>query len=488
MDRRTSPTQSAAPRDFSTQSRSGSQPCPGAETAKGPVVSLGESFATTFWHFWPEFNRWLDDVPDTRFMPLVIYDKRFLIWWGISLYLFQLGSRRQLDFDLDARGTQVLNNLNRLAQTQQETRPVHDTLDHFLEHTGAAPFAELRTRMLRRLIRMRSLDAGRLQGRFVVALDATGHLAFRRPHCPCCLVYRHTTHTVYLHQVLEAKLLGPAGLTLSMASEFIENSDSNAALSGEDRKQDCELKALSRLLPQLRQEFPQLRLCLSGDSLYACARTLQLAKNHHCNYVLTFKPGHMPAVWKDFQALLKLCPENELTCSTPEDAHQVYRWVHGLSYRDDQGRTWCFNAIECKETVNGQTTTFAWITDLNVDARKVKEIAEKGGRHRWHIENQGFNRQKNSGLNLEHVFSTDPERLKAFYYLLQIAHIILQTFEVGSLLRNMAAEFGRTPTQLFGSLKNIARRLLEAFRYFALSDEVFDRSRAGSIQVRFDTS
>ncbi len=32
-----------------------------------------------------------------------------------------------------------------------------------------------------------------------------------------------------------------------MASEFIENSDSNAALSGESRKQDCELKALEPL-------------------------------------------------------------------------------------------------------------------------------------------------------------------------------------------------------------------------------------------------
>jgi hypothetical protein len=443
---------------------------------------------TTFRHFWPEFNQWLDGVPDTRFLPLVVYDKRFLIWWGISLYLFQLGSRRQLDFDLDARGTQVLNNLNRLAHTEQETRPVHDTLDHFLGHTGAAPYAELRTRMLRRLIRMKSLDAARLQGRFVVALDATGHLAFRRPHCPHCLVYRHATHTTYLHQVLEAKLLGPAGMTLSMASEFIENSDSNSALSGESRKQDCELKALSRLLPQLRGDFPQLRLCLSGDSLYACGRMLQLAKDHHCSYVFTFKPGHMPAVWKDFEALLKLCPENTLVHSTPEGTHQVYRWVHMLSYRDDQGRTWHFNAVECKETVDGETTTFAWITDLRVDARTVREIATKGGRHRWHIENQGFNRQKNSGLNLEHAFSTDPERLKAYYYLLQIAHIILQILEVGSLLRDVAAEYARTPIQLFGSLKNLARRLLEAFRYMSLSDEAFDRLHAGSIQIRFDTS
>ena len=350
--------------------------------------------------------------------------------------MFQLGSRRQLDFDLDARGTQVLRNLNRLAQTQQETRPVHDTLDHFLGHTGAAPYAGLRTLMLRRLIRMKALDAARLQGRFVVVLDATGHLAFRQRHCPHCLVYRHATHTVYLHQVLEAKLLGPAGLTLSMASEFIENSDSNAALSGEAHKQDCELKALSRLLPQLRRDFPQLRLCLSGDSLYACGRTLQLAKDYHCNYVFTFKPGHMPAVWEDFQSLLKLCPENTLERSTPEGVDQVYRWVHGLSYRDDQGRTWRFNAIECKETVEGETTTFAWITDLEVDPHTVEDIATKGGRHRWHIENQGFNRQKNSGFNLEHVFSIDPENLKAYYYLLQIAHMIQQLVEAGSLLRN----------------------------------------------------
>jgi hypothetical protein len=50
---------------------------------------------------------------------------------GLALYLFQLGSRRQLDFDLEAAGTCVLANLNRLADTQHATRPVHDTLDYF---------------------------------------------------------------------------------------------------------------------------------------------------------------------------------------------------------------------------------------------------------------------------------------------------------------------------------------------------------------------
>ena len=257
MDRRTSPTQTPAPGDYSTRVWPWSAAIPGAETAKGPVVDLGEALPTTIRHFWPEFNRWLDKVPDTRFMPLVVYHKRFLIWWGISLYLFQLGSRRQLDFDLDARGTQVLHNLNRLARNRARDAAGARHPGSFPgTHRGSLRTPGLRTAMLRRLIRMKVLDAARLQGRFVVVLDATGHLAFRQPHCPHCLIYRHATHTVYLHQVLEAKLLGPAGLTLSMASEFIENSDSNAALSGEAHKQDCELKALSRLLPQTPSGFP----------------------------------------------------------------------------------------------------------------------------------------------------------------------------------------------------------------------------------------
>lgn len=410
------------------------------------------------------------------------------MWWGISLYLFQLGSRRQLDFDLDARGTHVLDNLNRLADTEQTTRPVHKTLHYFLGRCGANSIGWLRTRMLQRLIRMKALDAARLQGCFVVALDGTGHVSFRRPHCPYCLVSRHEHYTLYQHQVLEAKLLGPGDLTLSMASEFIENSDVNQALNGDNRKQDCELKAASRLLPNLRRDFPQLRICLAGDCLYACGRMLELAEQHKCDFVFTLKEGHMPAVWADFQQLLPLCPENRLERVTDDGRQQLYRWVHDLSYQDDQGRRWTFNALQCEETVADKTSRFAWMTRLKLNARTVEDVATKGGRNRWHAENQGFNRQKNGGFNLEHVFGKNPETLKAYYYLLQIAHMILQVLEAGSLLSCLAAEYQRTPWQLFGSLKNLARRLLECFRCFVLSDDAFDAEQAARLRIRLDSS
>jgi hypothetical protein len=77
------------------------------------------------------------------------------------------------------------------------------------------------------------------------------------------------------------------------------------------------------------------------------------------------------------------------------------------------------------------------------------------------------------------------EKLKAYYYLLQIAHLILQLLEKGSLLRKVA---GKSAVGLFGSLKNIARRLLEAFRYILFPENAFDSVAASAIQIRFNTS
>lgn len=438
-------------------------------------------------HFFPDLNRWLDELPDSRDPDSRIYETRFLGWWGLHLYLLQLGSRRQLDFDLDARGTQVLPNLNRLARTRHDTRPVHDTLDHFLEHVPADAFARLRTRMVRHLSRSKVLDATRLAGKPVVLIDGTGVLCFHRRHCPHCLVQRHAQTTLYLHNVLEAKLLGPGEVVVSVGSAFIENADAAAAhgQGPQQVKQDCELKAFDRLAAQLARDFPHTRFVVGGDSLFACGRVLHACQTNRWSYVLTFQEGHLPAVWADFQGLLQLGPENMLEQTLPDGTRQQYRWARALSYVDEQKRRWTFNGLQCVETSpTGQKTLFAWITDLPLTKTTVVEVAEKGGRARWKIENEGFNRQKNSGLNLCHVFSTDPEKWKAYYYLLQIACIILQLCERGSLLKQLAAAWGRTPLQLFGSLKNLARRLLEALRYLVLPEDSFDPQAARRLKIR----
>jgi hypothetical protein len=486
MDRRTPTPQTTPAGNPPIDSGACPQPCPRAATEEGPNVKLGAAFVQTVRHFFPRLNDWLQELPDSRVQDLCQYETRFLAWWGLLLFVLQLGSRRQLDFQLDACGTHVLDNVNRLADTQQPTRPTQGTLDHFIGHSTPQGFATLRDRLNRQLLRSKVFDPARLLGYRVVPLDATGLYTFRQRHCEHCLTSQHGEVTTYAHNVLEAKLLGPGDLVLSLASEFIDNKglDLRPNSSAQEVKQDCELKAFSRLAPALHAAFPQLRLCLTVDALYACGRFFAVCQQYGWAYVITFKPGNMKTAWNDFQGLLALVPEQRVERILPDGTRRVYRWVNNLSYRDDEGRLWTFDALDCQETaLDGTARTAAWLTCLPVNRNTVASIAQEGGRGRWKIENEGFNRQKNSDLNLHHLYSTDPEKLKAYYYLLQIACILLQLWEQGSLLRRLAAEFGSLPRRLWGSLKNVAARLLESLRGHAWAEACFDVAAAGRLRI-----
>jgi DNA-binding MarR family transcriptional regulator len=61
--------------------------------------------------------------------------------------------------------------------------------------------------------------------------------------------------------------------------------------------------------------------------------------------------------------------------------------------------------------------------------------------------------------------------------------------EKGSLLAQLARALGkRTAVELYGSLKNMAQRLLESLRYQHWPDEAFDPTAARAIQIRLDSS
>ena len=310
---------------------------------------MGVAVARTVRHFWPGFSAYLDALPDTRFQPFVTYKARFLIWWGLLLFLCKLGRIRSLDYELRDDGSAVLVNVNALAQTDQETLPVWKTLSHFLGHVGSKGLADFLTTLMRQLIRGKVLDPYRLLGTLVVAVDGTGHVSFRRRHCDHCLTQTHKDRTYYYHEVLEAKVVTHAGFALPMGTAFIDNqeADTDPSLGAERRKQDCELKAFRRLAEDLKAHYPQTRLCIAGDSLFACGEVIETCERNAWKYVLTFKPGRLPAVWEDFQQLLEASPESASRLELPDGTHLEFRWINGLSYTDSDHREHTFDAIQC---------------------------------------------------------------------------------------------------------------------------------------------
>lgn len=434
-------------------------------------MSLGKSLARTVAHFFPELPGWLKQVRDKRDPELTTYPGRFLIWMGLLCFVLKLGSRRRLRFELDS--PEALANLNRLARTGQETMAHSDTLNYFLKRVPTGDLPRLRRQMVQRLVRMKALDHGRLHGHFLVVLDGTGQLRFRQRHCEHCLEQKHGEHTLYFHNVLEAKLVTPEGLALSLDSEFIENTDPKASV------QDCELKAFHRLARRLKRNYPQLRLCLLLDGLYANGPVLGLCRANHWKYIITFKEGSLPALWREYQALLEECPQNRKKHRTDTGAEQTFRWVKDLEHVDDQKQTHPVNAFQCEERRQGQEPVFfAWLTNWTIDHQSVVALGNRGGRCRWKIENEGFNVQKNGGFNLEHAYSLNDCAMKNFYALLQIGHLILQLLERGRL-------FGQDARKLFGSLRDLARRLAESLRNALIPAEAVDPAQ--SIQIRLDT-
>lgn len=429
----------------------------------GPM-EVWPALLKTLRHFFPDFRSWLFSVVDPRDPRFIVYPIAYALAAGLMLFLTKLGSRRQMRFQF--RTSSFIRNLNTLCATSCETMLHPDTLAYLACRLPWDQLSELRLAMIQALIRKRCLEGGRLLGRwYLVAVDMTGQLTFSERHCGHCLTQKQGDKTLYYHPVLEAKLVTPDGFALSIATEFVENPTPDV------EKQECERTAFARLAERLKRDFPQLRICLLLDGLYACGPVFDLCRDNDWRYIITFKEGSAPAVFGDYESLKKAAGAAPHRHVQPA-VQQTYEWVHGVSFSGH-----AVNVLECVETrPRKQSTRFVWVTDLAVDEGNHVELANRGGRVRWKIENQGFNIQKNNGYALEHAYSENEQALKNFYLLLQIAHIIAQLLEKGMLAKKLPE---------IGALKNVARLLLEELRRVELDVDWLKRDLDQRIQIRF---
>ena len=418
-------------------------------------------------------------VTDPRDPQKIVYPLPSLAFAGVAMFLFQLKARRQIGLLLrngpSVRKFQVLFGVERF--------PHGDTLDGTFSHLEADQVQSVVTGMTETLIRKKVLYSYRLWGRyFIVAIDGTGTISYSHRHCPHCLTRTRNGKTLFYHPVLEAKLLTSNGFAFSLMSEFIENPEEKMT------KQDCELKAFYRLAERLKIRLPRLPILLSMDGLFAGGPTFALCQRYGWKFMIVLKDEDLPSVNGEFDALSSLQRENRLVWRTGKEGQvkQVFRWADDIAYVDSEKREHLVSAIECLETKpdnDGQkkTTKFKWVTNCHVSCKNVTTLANDGGRMRWKIENEGFNVQKTGGYELEHAYTNDPNSAKIFYFLLQIAHLLAQLLYKANLLK-------RDFPHGFGSAKNLAFRLLEAWRNVRITQADIIAALQKRFQIRFDSS
>lgn len=421
------------------------------------------------------------NVADQRDPKKITYPLSGLAFAGVMMFLCRLGARRQIGFLL--RNGPSAEKFHALFDTK--TFPHGDTLNDAFSMLDPDQGQDVVSSMTDILIRKKVLYAYRLLDTyFVVAIDGTGTLNFSERHCPYCLTRTHNGKTLYYHNVLEAKLVTPNGFAFSLMTEFIENPGENPS------KQDCELKAFYRLAERLKKRFPRLPIFLSMDGLFAGGPTFHLCQRYGWKFMIVLKDDHLPSVNEEFNVLSHLQKENRFSWSTGKNAEvrQEFRWADDISYVDSDSRQHSLSVIQCLETKpdekgKDKTTKFKWVTNHKVSTNNVAILANDGGRIRWKIENEGFNVQKNGGYGLEHAYSNNPTSAKIFYFLLQIAHMLAQLLDKDAFLKK-AFPAG------FGSAKNLAFRLLEAWRNTRLAEHAIKSMLKNRFQIRFyfDTS
>ena len=315
---------------------------------------------------------------------------------------------------------------------------------------------------------------------YLVAIDGTGVLSFSERHCPYCLTQKLKNRAIrYYHPVLEAKLITENGFAFSLMTEFIENRDPAAS------KQDCELKAFYRLAKRMKKQYPRLPMCLLMDGLYAGGPTFKICEKNRWKYMIVLADDDLKDLNQEYEALLKMAPDCGRQIELEDGVRQTFRWMNSIPYTDSCLYQHWVNVMDCIETGqnaqgDGKTSKNKWVTNFTLTSGNLPKLS-RAGRSCWKIENEGFNLQKNGGYRLEHPYNHHDVARKVFYFLLQIALTIFQLMARGSLFQTAFPEG-------VGSLKNIAFRLLEAWRNLRFDVRNCHRFYSGRFQIRLDTS
>lgn len=420
---------------------------------------------TTIDHHFPDLYEKIEALPECRKQPQ--YSLLEVIMAGIAMFLFKKGSRNAMNNERDE--PQFRTNYERLFHVRL---PHLDTVEDVMEVLEPEHIETLKTELVRGLLTKKILRKYRSLGlSYLVVIDGTHVMDVHEGHCDHCLhqTFKHGK-TRYFHNVLEAKLVGDNGFCLSLATEWIENSD-------EYDKQDCELTAFARLAKTLKQRYPRLNICIVADGLYPNQTFFQICRDHGWSWIVTFRDGNLPSVWARVlqrQGLGHTRRREEDIRANGKLVHRSYEWHPRMSYHGV-----IVHWFACQESVAPiRSTRFVYLSSREMDCYSVLELTEDG-RLRWKIENEGFDIQKHHGYGLGHQFSRSSMRaMKNYYQLLQIAHLFNQLFELGSLLTDVR----RTKE----SLEHIWECLTGEIRHEVLDMAVLAIMHARRIRIRYD--
>jgi len=465
MGRRTQACEGVDAADFRSERPDNPDPRrnkPGRRPKPRPrQTNAAELHRSVIRQYFPDFLQWLKAIKDPRKRPdRCTYPIEFIIMTVLLMHCGQCGSRRQLGRELT--GGRLGNNIWRMIGKAHYHIACHaDTVNEVLEVLDPAQLENLITELFDRLRKMRALDRFRFDGKLTFAIDGTKIFSSHSQHCAQCTHQTQDGKTTYFHNVLAAKIVTPIGLVIPLVFEFIENPDSPY------NKQDCELKAWRRLADKIAEKFPRLNLNLVADGLYAEETGMADLESRDWNFLITLSEDKLPTVTAQLPPTTGQWNGSKTRTVSENDKNgklqrlqRTVRWQTPIKYHGD-----IYHVVEMEDIDEQGNRVYynRWITNVKPNESNAFDLA-RTGRLRWKIENEGTNTQKNGGYEMEHVYGRKKHAWKNYYLLLQISQLLNDLVRFSNLIAKAADSAEATFSEMYGTIRNFARRLIEAFR------------------------
>jgi hypothetical protein len=288
----------------------------------------------------------------------------------------------------------------------------------------------------------------------IVSIDGVEHFSSNEIHCEHCTTRTLRNGTIsYQHSGLAAIMLHPSHKEVfTLDFEPILNQDGA-------KKNDCERNAAKRLCSSLVERYPDLKILLVEDALYANAPHIRQITSYDWLYVLNVKPDSHQSLEKQFAGRLSTKQVKELSYTDNKGTKHYFAWTNALSL--------CESAVDI--SVNyllyeqtdklGNLTRWTWITNLALTSRSVEKVM-LAGRGRWKIENETFNTLKNQGYHFEHNYGHGYENLATV-----LALLMFLAFTVDQILQSCWSLFQqvraglRTKAKLWDCLRSLFKVL-----------------------------
>ena len=378
---------------------------------KSKELNILNDVITIINQYFPDLIEKFEGLTDLRHQSYVTYKMKVIFMVRLLALMCEIKSMHGLTREFNTE--EAIKNIAQICGLELNEIPHCDTINDVFKNVDVKEIEKIRKYMIVKMIRNKMLDKYKIRGQYYhVIVDGTGLATSKKKYNKNCLVKNKTDkngneYQEYSTYVLEAKLV-IGDMVFSIGSEFVENEDENVD------KQDCEIKAFKRLAEKIKKEYPRLRIIISGDALYASKPVIDICKEKGWKYIIRFKEGSIPTLYREFKTIVK---------TDNESRKKNYQYVTGIDYQE--------NKINIIKYVEGKRNTeFVYITDLNITDKNIEETIYIG-RKRWKIENEGFNIQKNRTFDIGHLYSKDSTAIKVHYLMIQIAHIIRQLLENG---------------------------------------------------------